>query len=120
LVFLRAWVPRSPLYPTYRNTQAPIERGDQSEDGGIMGVFQILWVYYGLLIASRSVIAWNLVAVNFLSVAAPGPGVTVSACQGHDVAFRAAISPDRGWGCLLIDFTAGFDEALQSMNPIGR
>jgi uncharacterized protein with PQ loop repeat len=38
----------------------------------IMGVFQILWVYYGLLIASRPVIAWNVVAVlvNFLSVAA--------------------------------------------------
>ncbi len=39
---------------------------------GIMGVFQIVWVYYGLLIASRPVIAWNMVAVviNFLSVAA--------------------------------------------------
>ena len=39
---------------------------------GIMGVFQILWVYYGLLIASRPVIAWNIVAVliNFLTVAA--------------------------------------------------
>jgi uncharacterized protein with PQ loop repeat len=38
----------------------------------IMGLFQILWVYYGLLIASRPVIAWNLLAVviNFLSVAA--------------------------------------------------
>lgn len=38
----------------------------------IMGVFQILWVYYGLLIGSRPVIAWNLVAVfvNFLSVGA--------------------------------------------------
>jgi MtN3 and saliva related transmembrane protein len=30
---------------------------------GIMGVFQIVWVYYGLLIASRPVIAWNMVAV---------------------------------------------------------
>jgi MtN3 and saliva related transmembrane protein len=39
---------------------------------GIMGVFQILWIYYGLLIASRPVIAWNAVAVviNFLSVGA--------------------------------------------------
>jgi len=39
---------------------------------GIMGVFQIAWIYYGLLIASRPVIAWNTVAVviNFLSVAA--------------------------------------------------
>jgi uncharacterized protein with PQ loop repeat len=38
----------------------------------IMGVFQIVWVYYGLLIASRPVIAWNIVAVliNFLSVEA--------------------------------------------------
>jgi MtN3 and saliva related transmembrane protein len=37
---------------------------------GIMGVFQILWVYYGLLIVSRPVIVWNLVAVfiNFLTV----------------------------------------------------
>jgi MtN3 and saliva related transmembrane protein len=38
----------------------------------IMGVFQILWVYYGLLIASRPVIVWNVVAVfiNFVSVGA--------------------------------------------------
>jgi uncharacterized protein with PQ loop repeat len=39
---------------------------------GIMGVFQILWVYYGLLIESRPVVAWNMLAVviNFLSVGA--------------------------------------------------
>ena len=38
----------------------------------IMGLFQILWVYYGLLIASRPVIAWNVIAVfiNFGSVGA--------------------------------------------------
>lgn len=38
----------------------------------IMGVFQILWVYYGLLIASRPVILWNVIAilVNFISVGA--------------------------------------------------
>jgi uncharacterized protein with PQ loop repeat len=38
----------------------------------IMGVFQILWAYYGLLIASRPVIVWNTVAImiNFLSVGA--------------------------------------------------
>ena len=36
---------------------------------GIMGVFQIVWVYYGLLNASRPVILWNLVAVitNFMT-----------------------------------------------------
>jgi uncharacterized protein with PQ loop repeat len=39
---------------------------------GIMGVFQIVWVYYGLLIASRPVIVWNMIAVviNFLNVGA--------------------------------------------------
>jgi uncharacterized protein with PQ loop repeat len=38
----------------------------------ITGVFQILWIYYGLLIMSRPVVVWNTVAVliNFLSVAA--------------------------------------------------
>ena len=38
----------------------------------IMGVFQILWVYYGLLIASRPVIIWNVIAVliNSLTVGA--------------------------------------------------
>jgi len=37
-----------------------------------MAAFQILWAYYGLLIASRPVIAWNVVGVvtNCLSVAA--------------------------------------------------
>ncbi len=28
---------------------------------GIIGVFQIAWVYYGLLIASRPVIVWNMI-----------------------------------------------------------
>jgi len=38
----------------------------------IMGAFQILWVYYGLLIDSRPVVAWNLVAVliNFFTAGA--------------------------------------------------
>ena len=37
-----------------------------------MGLFQILWIYYGLLILSRPVIAWNAIAVviNSLCVAA--------------------------------------------------
>ena len=37
-----------------------------------MGVFQHLWIYYGLLIASRPVIVWNKIAVcvNFLTVGA--------------------------------------------------
>jgi MtN3 and saliva related transmembrane protein len=39
---------------------------------GIMGTFQIVWVYYGFLIDARPVIAWNLVAVgiNFMTVGA--------------------------------------------------
>ena len=38
----------------------------------IMGVFQVVWIYYGFLILSRPVIAWNTLAVviNFVSVAA--------------------------------------------------
>ena len=47
-------------------------KGMNPSMAGIMGVFQIVWVYYGFLIISRPVIAWNLVAVviNFLSVGA--------------------------------------------------
>ena len=39
---------------------------------GIIGVFQIAWVYYGLLIASRPVILWNMlgVLINFVNVGA--------------------------------------------------
>ena len=29
----------------------------------IMGAFQILWIWYGLLIGSRPVVLWNLIAV---------------------------------------------------------
>jgi len=38
----------------------------------ITGTFQVLWIYYGLLIGSRPVIIWNIVAVliNFLTVGA--------------------------------------------------
>lgn len=38
----------------------------------ILAIFQVLWIYYGLLIASRPVIAWNVIAVliNSLSVGA--------------------------------------------------
>jgi MtN3 and saliva related transmembrane protein len=38
----------------------------------IMGVFQLVWIYYGFLILSRPVIAWNTIAVviNFVSVGA--------------------------------------------------
>lgn len=38
--------------------------------GAIIGAFQILWVYYGLLVASRPVIIWNVIVVfiNFLTV----------------------------------------------------
>lgn len=37
---------------------------------GIMCVFQVAWVYYGLLILSRPVVIWNMVAIaiNSLSV----------------------------------------------------
>ena len=64
-------------------------RGMNPTMAAITGAFQIVWVYYGLLILARPVIAWNLVAVliNFGSVAAyvrfarlerPDPGATSS------------------------------------------
>ena len=39
---------------------------------GIIGVFQIVWIFYGLLIVSRPVIAWNMIGmvINFLTVGA--------------------------------------------------
>jgi MtN3 and saliva related transmembrane protein len=47
-------------------------KGMNPRMAGIMGVFQIGWIYYGLLIVSRPVVVWNTIAVviNFLSVAA--------------------------------------------------
>jgi MtN3 and saliva related transmembrane protein len=38
----------------------------------IIGTFQILWVYYGVLIVSRPVVVWNVIGVliNFFSVGA--------------------------------------------------
>jgi MtN3 and saliva related transmembrane protein len=37
----------------------------------IMAVFQVVWIYYGVLINARPIIVWNVVAVviNALSVA---------------------------------------------------
>jgi MtN3 and saliva related transmembrane protein len=34
----------------------------------IMAIFQVVWIYYGLLILSRPVIAWNALAVVINSV----------------------------------------------------
>jgi uncharacterized protein with PQ loop repeat len=47
-------------------------RGINPTMAGIIGVFQIVWVYYGLLITSRPVIAWNMlgIVINFVTVGA--------------------------------------------------
>jgi len=47
-------------------------KGMNPKMAAITGTFQILWVYYGLLILSRPLVVWNLIAVltNSLSVAA--------------------------------------------------
>jgi MtN3 and saliva related transmembrane protein len=47
-------------------------KGMNPRMAGITGLFQVGWIYYGLLIASRPVVAWNMIAVviNFLSVLA--------------------------------------------------
>jgi uncharacterized protein with PQ loop repeat len=57
----------------------------------IMGAFQVFWVYYGLLIASRPVIAWNLVAVfiNFLSVGAYLHFVRKEKAKREDARFKS-------------------------------
>ena len=46
--------------------------GNESTVGAIMGALQIVWVYYGLLIASLPVTFWNVIAVfiNFLTAGA--------------------------------------------------
>jgi MtN3 and saliva related transmembrane protein len=38
----------------------------------ILGTFQILWVIYGVLIGSKNIIMWNVIAVvtNYLTVGA--------------------------------------------------
>jgi MtN3 and saliva related transmembrane protein len=47
-------------------------KGVNPRMAAIMGSFQIVWVWYGLLIISRPVVLWNLIAVltNFVSVGA--------------------------------------------------
>lgn len=47
-------------------------RGMNPTMAGIMGTFQIVWVYYGALIDSMPVMVWNIIAVviNFLVVGA--------------------------------------------------
>jgi uncharacterized protein with PQ loop repeat len=47
-------------------------RGMNPRMAAIMGTFQLLWVYYGLLIASRPLVGWNVVGVliNFVNVGA--------------------------------------------------
>lgn len=38
-------------------------RGMNPTMAAIMGTFQVVWVYYGVLIASNPVIVWNIIAV---------------------------------------------------------
>jgi uncharacterized protein with PQ loop repeat len=47
-------------------------KGMNPRMAAIMGAFQIIWVYYGLLIVSRPVVLWNIIAVatNFFAVGA--------------------------------------------------
>jgi uncharacterized protein with PQ loop repeat len=47
-------------------------KGMNPRMAAIMGAFQVLWVWYGLLIVSQPVVLWNVVAVatNFISVGA--------------------------------------------------
>jgi uncharacterized protein with PQ loop repeat len=53
-------------------TKRRSSQGMNPRMGAIMGAFQVLWIYYGLLIQSRPVIIWNVIAVliNFITVGA--------------------------------------------------
>ena len=59
---------------------------------GIMGCFQIVWVYYGFLIDSRPVIVWNIVAVLINSLMV-GAFVYYKRFKGGD---RGAAGPEAG------------------------
>lgn len=52
--------------------KARSSRGVNPTVAGIMGLFQLVWIYYGLLIVSRPVVVWNLIGVviNFITVRA--------------------------------------------------
>jgi uncharacterized protein with PQ loop repeat len=71
-------------------------KGMNPRMAGIMGVFQVAWVYYGLLIASRPVVAWNLIAVviNLLTVGAYRRFARLERQQAEDLN-ASAHSPDR-------------------------
>ena len=45
-------------------------KGMNPRMAAIIGCFQILWIYYGILIVSRPVVLWNLIGVciNFFTV----------------------------------------------------
>ncbi|HKW15339.1 MAG TPA: SemiSWEET family transporter [Candidatus Krumholzibacteria bacterium] len=47
-------------------------RGMNPTMPAVMCVFQVVWLYYGVLIGSRPIIVWNVIAVvvNAVSVAA--------------------------------------------------
>jgi uncharacterized protein with PQ loop repeat len=46
--------------------------GTNPRMAAIMGTFQVLWVIYGVLIASRNIVVWNVIAIvaNYLTVGA--------------------------------------------------
>jgi uncharacterized protein with PQ loop repeat len=66
----------------------------------IMGSFQVLWVWYGLMIGSNSVIKWNVIAicVNALTVGAyfyfSRAEKRASAPQRTQSSEREALGPD--------------------------
>jgi hypothetical protein len=56
LVLWRGWELRCKSARLDRHAQAPFQRRYEPANAGIMAAFEILWVYYGWLIASQPVI----------------------------------------------------------------
>ena len=56
----------------FRMLRQRSSRGMNPTMPAIMAVFQVCWLYYGVLIGSRPIVVWNVIAVlvNSLSVAA--------------------------------------------------
>ena len=56
----------------FRMLKQQSTRGMNPTMPAVMAVFQVVWLYYGVMIDSRPIIIWNVIAVvvNSLSVAA--------------------------------------------------
>ena len=58
----------------------------------ILCIFQVIWIYYGLLIGSRPVIAWNFIAVVINALASARIGNSAAKSGRNSFAVRVSAS----------------------------